>query len=312
MLRCYLQTVIVYCLLQIKGERSIYSIFHIINGKKSSQSIQDAHLFQIAPFFQSYHFVNREVFDQNITQLLTNKWIRKTKEHHYLVTEIGKVTLEMQIIEKPFPVYLNGLTYQSMTETFWARLSLLVQVSSNLVHKQSQYIPIQRKDEIQLWLKNALLDLPTSRNELARQLFSELTTLFDQDHSLDPSPVIMRLTGYNHIGLTPQQAALSLGQEYTLYHLRFLNVIHFMIRIIEQDSKQYPILFSVIKDLQHPFYFTSSTMKTYELLRSGLTLNQIAQIRKLKQSTIEDHVVEITFNDKRFMIDPLLLLRSKL
>jgi uncharacterized protein YpbB len=307
--KSYLQTVILYCLHQIKGDRSIYSIFHIIKGKKSSQTIQDVHLFQIAPFFQSFDFIKREEFEQIIAHLVSIKWLKQERELHYQLTKLGKASLDMQIIERPFPVFLNGLTYQSLTGPFWERLSLLVQVCSNLVHNQSHYIPIQRKYEIQIWLKNFLAQLSNSRNELSLQLFTELTQLLEREQTINPSTLVLRLTGHNQIGLTPQQVALYLEQEFTYYHVQFLNVLHYLLKMVEQETEQYPLLFSIIKDLHQRFPFTNSTKKTYEMLRSGVSLEEITQIRKLKRSTIEDHLVEIAFNDKQFNITPYVPLK---
>ena len=42
------------------------------------------------------------------------------------------------------------------------------------------------------------------------------------------------------------------------------------------------------------------------MLNKGLTVENIAHIRNLKRSTIEDHLVEITFNDKQFDIAPFV------
>ena len=48
---------------------------------------------------------------------------------------------------------------------------------------------------------------------------------------------------------------------------------------------------------------TVSTRKTLELLNAGYDLNQIAQSRNLKLSTIEDHLVELALNMEDFPID---------
>ncbi len=49
----FLQTMILFCLQKINGERTIYSIYHLLKGKKSSQTIQDTHLFHLQPLFQT-------------------------------------------------------------------------------------------------------------------------------------------------------------------------------------------------------------------------------------------------------------------
>lgn len=302
----YLQTIILYCLNRINGERSIYSVFHILKGKKSSQTLQDGHLFQIAYFFQSYHFITREEFDKIIAQSELVNWIQPVKEQHYLLSAEGKKYLEKQLAEKPFPTYLNGWTYHSLTDAFWGRLSLLVQVCSNVVHNNSQYIPIQGKHEIQSWVKKFLNESSKSWIELAEQLYRELIVCFEKEKSINPSVVVIRLTGHNNFGLTSQQAAVYLGHEFTYYHLEFNNVLHYLLKSIQDNPVHYQLLFSIIKDLNNPFSFTISTKKTYALLKSGLTIEQIALIRKLKRSTIEDHIVEIAFNDKQFDITPFV------
>ena len=49
----FLQTIILFCLQKINGERTIYSIYHLLKGKKSSQTIQDTHLFHLQSLFQT-------------------------------------------------------------------------------------------------------------------------------------------------------------------------------------------------------------------------------------------------------------------
>ena len=49
---------------------------------------------------------------------------------------------------------------------------------------------------------------------------------------------------------------------------------------------------------------TFSTEKTYALLKQGYSVTDIMSIRKLKKSTIEDHLVELAIHMKEFSIDP--------
>ena len=149
----YLDTVILYCLKQIDGERSMYSIFHILNGKKSSQTIQDAHLFHLSHLFQSFHYLTRDEFEQRIGCLKAGQWVQETVQYHYQLSDLGNLTIRKQLEQKPLPSFLNGLSCHALTWTFWERLSLLIQVCSNLVHHQSVYLPIQQKSDTQNWLK---------------------------------------------------------------------------------------------------------------------------------------------------------------
>lgn len=302
----YLETVILYCLNQINGERSFSSIYHLLTGKKSSQTIQDAHLFQLDHLFQTFHFLSRDEFDKMAASFSTMNWIKSDTFQHYCLTDEGNEALRKQLSKNPIPKYLNGWGYHSLTFVFWERISLLVQVCSNLVHQHFQYIPIQRKSDTQTWLKNFLQKSGKDREKIAEQLHNEMVQCFDTDPNMDPIIFVIRLTGYDRIGLTSQQAADFLKQEYTYYHLQFLNLLHFMIKIIITEPNEYKLLYSIISDQNHRYSFTLSTRKTYELLKKGLDVDKIAEVRTLKRSTIEDHIVEIAIIDPGFDITPFV------
>jgi uncharacterized protein YpbB len=61
---CKIENILLYCLKQLNGERTIYSIYHLLNGKKSSQTLQDAHLFSLKRYFGILESLTRESFDE--------------------------------------------------------------------------------------------------------------------------------------------------------------------------------------------------------------------------------------------------------
>lgn len=64
---------------------------------------------------------------------------------------------------------------------------------------------------------------------------------------------------------------------------------------------------SLLKDLLSDVYLenalTESTRKTWQMVKQGIPIQRIAEIRKLKTATIEDHIVEISLHEPAFMID---------
>ena len=69
----YLQAIILYAIKKFQGERSIYAIYHMLQGKKSSQTIQDAHLFGLTNIFGTIPRFTRQQLNQNIEQFLDHK-----------------------------------------------------------------------------------------------------------------------------------------------------------------------------------------------------------------------------------------------
>ena len=166
----FLQILIFYCLYQLKGERTIYSIFHLLQGKRSSQTIQDAHLFHLKPLYGTYPAISRQELEQTVSQLVSLKWLVGTSSQHYHVTKLGEESLLVVLKQKPIPLYLNGFKYGSQSESFWERLSLAVQVISYLQHEESHYIPIQKRHETHFWMKQFLKQTKYNRKSLGFSL----------------------------------------------------------------------------------------------------------------------------------------------
>lgn len=301
----YLHTLILYCLKRIKGERSIYAIYHLLKGKKSSQTIQDAHLFGLTNLFGVYPRVKRKDIDKVFHFFQKSDYIRGS-ENSIVLTAHGEHELFIKLETNPVPVYLNGWKYHQLSIVVWKRLTLLVQVCSNLIHNNINYTPVQKDRNIQLWLKKFLSQSNIDRIELANSLYKELIHCFEQDGEIDPSILVVRLSGYNQIGLTPIQATEIFKMDPTLYHIQFLNVLHSLIFTVQTKLVQYPLLHHLISDIEQQFILTNSAEKTYQFLQTGYTVEQISSIRNLKQNTIEDHIVEIALNVEGFQIDPFV------
>ncbi|WP_175991168.1 helix-turn-helix domain-containing protein [Bacillus sp. Marseille-Q1617] len=295
----YLNFVIVYCLRQLNGERSIYSVYHILKGKKSSQSIQDAHLFQLHTFFLSLPNLSRDYFNQKINELADGHFIEMNEDSRAHLTEKGEEVIN-EFQSAFFPYHMNGLVYGDRGITFWRRLNLLVQVLSNTKHKETSYFPVQRNRNVQGWIKKFLRGV-AHRDGLAIALFRELHGVLSvMEAEEDPSLLVYRLTGFHDYGLTEVQTADKLNLHGEEYRFRFLNLLHGVLSKIDQHKEEYAILFSVSTVSQQQRNLTISTAKTFELYNQGHSIEEISRIRKLKVNTIEDHFIEIILTQDDF------------
>ncbi|MFS0657191.1 helix-turn-helix domain-containing protein [Niallia alba] len=301
----FIKILILNCLYKMNGERTIYSILHILNGKKSSQTIQDIHIFQLTSLFQAFPVLTREKLDQVVYELIQEDWLEKTGENHYLIKECRKLELDKLLKANPLSLHLKGWRYHSYTLPFWERLSLFVQVSSHLSEKSIRYMPVQRNLVTQLWLKDTLHTVSLERSEINHYLYQELVKCLEEEE-LNPSILINRLTGIHRIGLTGEQVALELNMDPDYYHLSFLAILHFMIEKILSNKEEYPLLSQLIKESKKPFTLTESTAKTFDFIQKGYSIDDIVVVRNLKQSTIEDHIIEILLNVPNYPIRNLV------
>lgn len=302
----YLEMLVLYCLEKLNGERTLYSIYHLLKGKKSSQTIQDAHLYKLTRFFRIFEPVTRESVEAIIQKGLANNWLLSVGEHCYRLTETGSEILKKNLVETPFPNYLNGWKYHSVSLLFWERFSLLVQVISNLNFEEAHYTPIQKNKQAQIWLKAFLKKNKIPKESLGKRLYVELLECLKDTQNIDPSILVYRLTGHHTIGLTPIQIAEILKMDVIKYHVEFQNILHYLIREIMINPYQYEILHSVIVDSKENSTLTHSSKMTFEFIQKGLSIQEIAMQRRLKRSTIEDHIVEIALNIDGFSIDPYI------
>lgn len=302
----YLKIILLYCLHKIEGQRSIYSVLHLLKGKKSAQTIQDAHFFHLTNLFSSYPYVNRAELENLACEMKEQGLIKQISDQSFQLSTSGIKLLNDSLKKQPISSSLNGWKFHQITDLFWERLSLAIQVISHLKNRDAKYIPIQRKKEVHLWLKNFLHQTSLSRNELGRILNNEIVQCFEKNQELDPSILVMRLTGYKKIGLTSFQTSEMMNMDFVFYYLQFVSLIHYMLESIQESPKDYPLLSMFITNEIELLPLTQSAKKTYSLLKKGLNIEEISQIRKLKKSTIEDHIVEISLNIKSFDISPFV------
>jgi uncharacterized protein YpbB len=294
----YLNYVIVYCLRQLNGERSIYSVYHIIKGKKSSQSIQDAHLFQLYSFFLSLPNLSRDFFNRKVDELETGHFIKLNEDLKAEVTEKGKEAIESASF---FPWHMDGLKYGDRANVFWRRLNLLVQVLSNHNHKETSYFPVQRSRNIQDWIKNFVKE-KSDRDGFSIALYRELYKVLSEMEE-DPSLLVFRLTGCRDYGWTELQTAEKLNLHVEEYRFRFLDLLHGVLAKLDGDKEGFPILSSVSIVGEKQGNLTISTAKTFGLYSQGHSIKEISKIRKLKVNTIEDHFIEMILTLNHFDTD---------
>ncbi|AJD91334.1 hypothetical protein JMA_20170 [Jeotgalibacillus malaysiensis] len=304
----YLDAIVLAGLDIIDGERTQSSIYHLLKGKKTSQTIQDAQLFGLSPLFQMYRTLKRPYYDHRIQQCKEKGLIREIEPLKFRLTSTGRTALDAYFSDRSFPVFLNGWKYHQITDVFWKRLTLTIQTGSNLIYSNHRFIPVTRDAEVQQWVKHTIRQHRDHLGDFTLKLHDELKNLLENSE-LPESPELLvgQFSGYNHIGLTNSQLAELFNCGTDELNTRFMNVLHFLFQEIESHPEQFPLLTNMMKtDEKSAIPFTKSTEESYQYLKNRLSIDQIAAVRRLKRSTIEDHVLEIALLDPRFSIDPFI------
>ncbi|MDZ5712040.1 helix-turn-helix domain-containing protein [Jeotgalibacillus haloalkalitolerans] len=301
----YLDAIVLTGLDIVNGERTQSSIYHLLKGKKTSQTIQDAQLYGISPLFQLYRSMKRSYYDQRIACYSSEGLVAEHEDLKYRLTSKGRNELTEFFSEHPYPLYLNGWKYHDITLIFWRRLTLLIQTASNLIHHHVQFIPVNRDLHIQQWVKHTINHNRHRLKDFTGELYRELTDLLEMNDFPDsPEIIVQQLSGYRQVGYTNRQLADQFNCGADEIYTRFINALHFLFSVVENDHSRFPVL-SECMNLNKPetIPFTKSTEETYKYVLKNVPIDQIATIRHLKRSTIEDHILEIALLDKHFSID---------
>lgn len=271
-----LASIIIHAAKPIRQERSAASIYHLLQGKRSAQTLQDAHMYGLTHLFGIYSKLSRQVFDQVAAKAMQE---------------------EGQVILEDLP-YFNGMAYQSQTEPFLHRLLLLVQLLSNQAKEEKRYIPVTDNPAIQHWIKQLYRQEQHNLDDWRNGIYEELYKVLEKLPQIQADLFVDRLTGYHHIGLTTAQ----LAEKYDVYDTDVLlyqtSAIHYLLQHAESETQAFPHLSALMDSpKQQVRSITSTAQKTRTMLERGMSLEQIALVRGLTENTIKDHIVEITWLD---------------
>ena len=299
----YQTLLISYCLKKFKGERSIFGIYHLLKGKKSSQTIQDGKLYKMSFLFQVFPHLKRKDMEETVQMLYKMNWIKEVEPRHYVLTATGESQLTKFLKEKPIPSSLNGWEYGAISLIFWKRLVLLIQTISFLLDGKKRFIPLIQDKEVMEWVKKYLFSIKKKKEVLGLELYQELHSLLKKLPQTYANIFVLRLSGTHRVALTNEQVARRFNIEPDYAYILFQSVLHFIVNEIQSNPKIYHELFQLVEDQKYHLPLTTSAKKTYHLFKQNYSIQDIAKIRKLKSSTIEDHIVEIALNDPKFNID---------
>jgi len=302
----FLEGIILKSSSQIKDERTITAIYHLLTGRRSIQTVQDSHLYQLDHFYGIYKAMDRSVFDHKITELITARLLLKSNSMDaYYPSQRGYEWLEKHEDHLPY-AYFNGLQYESIDHVFLSRLLLLIQVLTNGKMQNSSYIPIIDQLKITDWVKYVYQDMKQTVTQHLHMVYTELHKLLHYVSTQEATIFVDRLTGFRQYGMSLQQLGAQYNMDTHDVRLLLVAITHRLLGVIREDEQKYPFMTSLTHDLPMNGFITNSAHKTYDFIKKGYTATEIANRRGLKVNTLYDHIVEIALYDRRFSLSPYL------
>lgn len=290
------QNILSYILHKLQKERSVSAPYYILIGKRSGHSIQDVGYFQLHPYFCILPKLSKKVYDEYIKQLI--------KQGKIIENDDGTFTFIMEELEKSTNLFFDGWHYRGNEHLFFSRLSLIVQTLSHKRKGTMNFIPIQKDVKIQNWVRHFLLAHGYQNEKLHEKLYKEITESFHQLQTDERGKniVVSRLTGFEMPGFTWSQLAANEKLEELDVQLLYISCLHEWLNEINKNASNYPLLSKISEGIRFIQPLTGSAAETAKLFQQGYSIEQISFIRKIKESTVEDHLVELAMNDQQFNI----------
>ncbi|WKA57253.1 helix-turn-helix domain-containing protein [Planococcus shenhongbingii] len=273
-------------------ERTISSPFHLIKGKKSGQTIQDIGYYGLYPYFAVMPKLEKQLYDEVIQRLFRQQLLKANDE----VIDLTEKALAMDIPASRF----NGWKYRGNEAVFLNRLSLVVQTLSYTSQQINRFDPVHNAEDLQSWVKRYLKKINFRELSAVRAFKTEMVNSLQIASISEQQKMIVmqRLTGLGWSGLTWEQIASAHGLHILDAQLAAVEALHAWIDVIEMEN--FPLLSGLTENIVQRSVLTESTQRTLKLFEKGLSLEEIAAVRQLKTSTIEDHFVELAMNDPFF------------
>lgn len=183
---------------------------------------------------------------------------------------------------------------------FLNRLSLIVQTLSHTSQNEYRFDPVLNATDLQGWVKSYLANISFKAPETVARFKKEFQASLDAAAVSEDAKLMLmqRLTGFALSGLTWEQIASRKGMLPLDVQLAVIETLHAWLDVLE--GGEYPLLTPLLAGVVQRSSLTESAERTDKLFKQGLSLDEIAAIRQLKTSTIEDHFVELAMNDPSF------------
>ena len=270
-------------------------LLHVFQGKRTPSMFYLTEKNGWHHAFSQFKRITIEEIEKTVHQIFQKEWLSPT-EKGFVLTEIGVNELESYFNQRYFPK-INRFTNLNIRSAFWERYQLFAQIFSEMAYKNQRYSPVIKHPQHQENVRLLFQQYPDQRKELVKKWVEEQNFLFTHLEESHSNTVIAQLSGHQIIGETKSQLQelLEMDQfEYALYHQ---DIIEEILNLIEENSEVLVLLHAIVYQLHREtnYGLSSSTYISYELLKQGFDIENIASRRQLKENTIREHILEMAF-----------------
>lgn len=259
------------------------TLYHLLKGKRTTSVLLYGFIYENLRFFQLLPSLSEKEFNQIIDKLIQQKLVQKVTESEIQLTTKGQV---VSINHRRF-AQIDSYHFGKTDEAVWRLLQFTVQVVSNLAYETNNYVPLEQSPLYQKQVKVHIKSM--SKAQLIQTVKNEWTELFTCLPKEEANFFAQQFSGYQRIGKTSFQLMGHQEQDFERFLLR-KNQLHHLLQFIRRMSNT-----SLLKRIVMPLLRQNdnkSMNETKRYISENLSPDKIAQRRKVKVSTVKDHLLE--------------------
>ncbi|MGX7029943.1 helix-turn-helix domain-containing protein [Vagococcus zengguangii] len=280
------------------------TLYQLLKGKRTISIISYGFLYDVLRYFAIFSRLPDYQYQEIIDRLLRSQCLLE-RDGKVMITTKGKKHLNDCQLSISFE-HLNSFKHYRHDESFKNLLLFIIQVTSELSYDNNEYVPIELNGYQQMlvkrWLASQLADI--SKKELVDQLANELSEVsrFFNDDEIKGSLLFGQMSGHEWTGYTLSQLSAELGISSIEAVLRDRELMHHLIDLLDTNPDQIPLLKTIFQ-LVARYPYNQSAHQSYELFKKTCDFQYVMNQRRIKQSTLEEHLLEFAIIDEKFPYD---------
>lgn len=256
------------------------TLYHFLIGKRTQSVLVYGYFYEILRFFGILPKLKQETYQKIIEAHIKNGNL-ESFENEVRLTEKGSRQLQNFSLQN-YP-FINQEAYAKIDEQSFRLFLLAVQVMSHVSYHSNQYIPVENTPFYTLQVKKWFQTVKLTHFK------EELCILLERLPQAQADMLARQFSGYQVYGKTLQQ----LSEKDVLFQFfEQKNLIHQVLRLAHEFQSFNQLLMLYKKE--------TSAKKTWVMIDNGKSLAEIASLRRVKPSTIQDHFIERALFDENF------------
>lgn len=282
-----------------KGAR----IYSIVTGKRTASTLYQTLDYQLESVFNLNPGLKRLDYEKLLANYCQAGLLEKESDDLYRLSQSGHDFLENYFYNHYRPKYLDFLRFSvQFTQEWWWKLQLLTQVFSEQVYGNSSYLPVIPHLPVQESVKTLLTYFKSQPGMTGQNLKEEWAVFLGSIEDDEADLIANLLTGHDQIGFSISQLAKVQKVSPSEMILKLFDSLHAYLPFLERKPMESPIFYASFyqSHLQHYLGLSPSVYESYKALKKGLTVDQIARKRHIKEATVQEHLLEMAMILKEF------------